>query len=732
MLDLKRVLASAPHDPVTEGLRPLWTPWGERLASEVDAAHMQTDDAVGQSQPGDAADSWRPHPQPQPQRPHPQQPQQPQHPQPQFARESFTVLDGWWDYAVIPAGEAATSWSFATQPHEWDGRIRVPFSPEAPLSGVGQQLQPGELLWYRRMLTAPALDDSHRCILHFEAVDYACVCYCNGQLVGTHVGGYLPFSFDITDALLSTCGNELVLCVFDPSDAGVQPRGKQRLERGGIWYTAQSGIWQTVWLEVVPCAHIAALAIDAQPDAGKLVLTVTLDDAVVGNDADSEPAPNQLSSPETPRLVAHLLDGGCEVGAASSPTAGSDSDATAGSGSCTTAGSDDSPTAGSGSGAAASSANSPIARRIATLSIDVASPHLWSPDDPHLYQLELTYGDDRVSSYCAFRTVSVEADEQGTVRFFLNHRPFFLRGVLDQGYWPDGLMTAPADDALVFDIQSCKNLGFNMLRKHIKVENDRWYYHCDRLGMLVWQDMVSGGDAPDTWNSSYKPTFFRSSWGRYSDEVDRHRRGLASTSDAFRAEWTATCEGTVRHLANHPSIVTWVLFNEAWGQFDARKATARVRALDPTRPIDSTSGWYDQRCGDFASVHNYFRPLEVYRHASTPPRAFVISEFGGVSCHLPAHSSLSTSYGYATCHDLAAYRTAVSQILATADALEGEGLAGFVYTQLSDVEEETNGLLTYDRRVNKLRDQDSQQAGQRPGQQAEELPHQHRGESETA
>lgn len=670
MLDLKRVLASAPHDPVTEGLRPLWTPWGERLASEVDVAHMQADGAAGQSPTGGIAGSG-----------HLQHPQQPQHPQPQFARESFTVLDGWWDYAVISAEEAATSWSFAAQPHEWDGRIRVPFSPEAPLSGVGRQLQPDELLWYRRTFAMPALDDGRRCILHFEAVDYACTCYCNGQLVGTHVGGYLPFSFDITDALLSTRENELALCVFDPSDTGMQPRGKQRLERGGIWYTAQSGIWQTVWLEVVPRAHIAALAVDAQPDAEQLMLTVTLTGAA-------------------PRLAARLLDDGREVGAARS--------------------------------AAAGSANSPVANRNVTLSIDVASPHLWSPDDPHLYQLELTYGDDRVSSYCAFRTVSVEADEQGTVRFFLNHRPLFLRGVLDQGYWPDGLMTAPADEALVFDIQSCKDLGFNMLRKHIKVENARWYYHCDRLGMLVWQDMVCGGDTPDTWNSSYKPTFFRSSWSRYSDEVARHRRGLASTSDAFRAEWTATCEETVRHLANHPSVVTWVLFNEAWGQFDARKATARVRALDPTRPIDSTSGWYDQRCGDFVSVHNYFRPLEVYRHASTPPRAFVISEFGGISCHMPAHSSLSTSYGYATCPDLAAYRTAVSQILATADALEGEGLAGFVYTQLSDVEEETNGLLTYDRRVNKLACQDGQQAGQQHGQQAEVLPHQHRGESEIA
>ena len=336
------------------------------------------------------------------------------------------------------------------------------------------------------------------------------------------------------------------------------------------------------------------------------------------------------------------------------------------------------------------------------LALDVPNPRLWSPDDPHLYDLELSFGRDRATSYCAFRTVGVEPDAQGVPRFCLNHEPLFLRGVLDQGYWPDGLMTAPDDEALAHDVRAMREAGFNLLRKHIKVEADRFYWWCDKLGMLVWQDMVSGGGAPDPWRSSYKPTFFRASWGRYADDDPRSFPGLAADDPAFRAEWAEACAGTVRHLRNHPCVVAWVLFNEAWGQFDARRAVETVRALDPTRPIDAVSGWYDQRCGDFLSVHNYFRPLEVYPDAARPPRAFVISEFGGLSHHVDGHSSLETSYGYGSSSDLASFRAGVRATLETADALEAEGLAGYVYTQLSDVEEETNGLLTYDRRVNKL------------------------------
>ena len=336
------------------------------------------------------------------------------------------------------------------------------------------------------------------------------------------------------------------------------------------------------------------------------------------------------------------------------------------------------------------------------LAVPVARPRLWSPDDPYLYGLRLVYGDDEVSSYCAFRTACVRPDARGAARFHLNGKPLFLRGVLDQGYWPDGLMTAPSDEALAFDIQAMKDAGFNLLRKHIKVERDRWYYHCDRLGMLVQQDMVSGGGPYSTWHTSYKPTFLRRSWGAYDDRPAAHQANLAAGDGAFRAAWTDACRGTVEHLKNHPCIVTWVLFNEGWGQFDARAAAAAVRAADPTRPVDAVSGWYDQACGDYLSVHNYFRKLEVYPDRAARGRAFFISEFGGLSLHLPDHSALSTSYGYGGFASAGAWREGVRAQLAAADALEPQGLAGFVYTQLADVEEETNGLLTYDRRVSKL------------------------------
>lgn len=638
MLDIKRVIASMPKKPEHADLQPLFTAWGERIAEGCEPETV--------------------------------------HPHPQFERTSFNTLDGWWDYAIVAADDAETAWRTSAVPSDFDGRIRVPFSPEAPLSGVNRQLLPDELLWYRRFFRLPpdGLRSRTRCILHFEAVDYACACYCNGICVGTHEGGYLPFAFDITDTLVE-CENELAVCVYDPSDLGVQLRGKQRLERGGIWYTAQSGIWQTVWFELVSERRIERLEIDAQADTGMLSLAVAVRDRI---EADGD-----LKAPCTP-LVVRLLDGDVEIARTVSDKAQAINDGAEGTAATTHPYRASEPT------------------HVHTISLVVSRPRLWSPDDPHLYRLELSFGNDEVASYCAFRTVSVEPDAHGVMRLHLNHKPFFLRGVLDQGYWPDGLLTAPSDAALAFDVETSKDLGFTMLRKHIKVESDRWYYHCDRLGMLVWQDMVSGGSPLSAWHSSYKPTLFRRSWGACGDDTPRAYGNFSSKSDAFRAEWTDTCARTVDYLKNHPSIITWVLFNEAWGQFDAHRATEMVRALDPTRPIDAVSGWYDQGCGDFLSVHNYFRPLEVYKDKAEPSRAFVISEFGGLSYHVPGHSSLVTSYGYASFADGESFAAGVEEALAQADALEAYGLAGFVYTQLSDVEEETNGLLTYDRRINKL------------------------------
>ena len=351
------------------------------------------------------------------------------------------------------------------------------------------------------------------------------------------------------------------------------------------------------------------------------------------------------------------------------------------------------------------------ARRV-RLRLDLGEVRRWSPDDPCLYDIVVRFGTDAVRSYTAFRTVKVAPDGTGRFRFFLNGEPLLLRGVLDQGYWSDGLMTAPSDEALAFDIQAMKDAGFNMLRKHLKVEADRWYYHCDRLGMLVWQDMVSGGGAYDGWETSYKPTLWRGSWDGYEDTSASHQRRLGSDDDAYQRQWLRECRGTVTHLRAHPSVVTWVLFNEGWGQFDALACAEEVHLLDPTRPIDAVSGWYDQGAGDFQSVHNYFRPLAVYRDRRdltgyarlAGGRAFTISEFGGLVHAVADHSAFAGTYGYGATDTPAEWRTEVHRTLDAAAALEGAGLSAYVYTQLSDVEEECNGILTYDRRVNKLKE----------------------------
>lgn len=475
-MDIRRVLASAPrkHDLGPE--RPLLTPWGEAL----DPASVRSE-----------------------------------HPHPQFAREAFTSLNGWWDYAIVPVGACPT----LRQPERFDGRILVPFSPEALLSGVGRQLAPDELLWYVRRVPRPTLREGDRCLLHFEAVDFACACCVNGRVVGTHEGAYLPFAFDITEALTATDGEAalawqqggdfvVALAVRDPSDTGVQLRGKQRLERGGIWYTAQSGIWQPVWMEVVPERSIEAVAL--RPDCDQELLVA---------DVDVRGASGLL------RL--YVSDGdGVQVGSVAVAVE---------------------------EGAVPEGADpAGPARRRVRLTVPVPRPRRWSPDDPHLYDLTLRYGSDAVHSYTAFRTVEVAPDAHGVFRFLLNGEPLLLRGVLDQGYWSDGLMTAPSDEALAFDIQAMREAGFNMLRKHLKVEADRWYYHCDRLGMLVWQDMVNGGGAYGSWETSFRPTLWRGSWGDYDDCDPEHQAKLGAGSERYRDQWRRACRATVDHLLALP------------------------------------------------------------------------------------------------------------------------------------------------------------------------------------
>ena len=606
-LEIKRVLASASHEPQDGPLAKLLTPWGEAL------------------DPTDVL---------------------PEHPHPQMARARWTMLNGVWEYAIVGTSAAREQWRWAKPPKEMDGEIVVPFSPEAPLSGVRRQLQPDELLWYRRRIEMPARARGSRTILHFEAVDWACAVYVNGKRAGEHTGAYEPFALDVTELLE---GREALVevCVFDPSDVGTQLRGKQRLKRETMWYTAQSGIWQSVWAETVPAAHVRELRLAADADAGVLAI-----DAEVAGAGE---------------LAAELYADGSLV----------------------------------------ASAKAQAADGAARLEVELAEPRLWSPDDPFLYDVKLRFGKDELTSYCAFRSVGIEPDDAGVPRFCLNHEPLFLRGLLNQAYWSDGLLTAPSEEARLFDLERMRAHGFNMFRLHIKVETERWYYLCDKHGMLVWQDMPSGGGELSDWHTKNKPTLFPSSWGGFVDTTEGHIRALAAGDEAYRAEWLATCAATVSRLSSHPCIVSWVLFNESWGQFESAAAVELVRGIDATRPILATSGWYDQGAGDYLGVHNYFRAPQVFRDvkrraAGLPDRAFVTSEFGGLTWHIPEHSSLPRPYGYASFGSLGEWRDGVESLLARASALEGEGMCGFVYTQVSDVEEETNGILTYDRRIDKM------------------------------
>ena len=590
-----------------------------------------------------------------------------EHPRPQMERENWLNLNGQWDYAITETVQGETT------PIHWDGKILVPFSPEAPLSGVNRTLDSSHTLWYSRTLLLPGNwnAEQYRYLLHFDAVDQEACVYVNDREAGTHMGGYTAFVLDVTDYIVPG-ENQLVVRVHDDTDESWHSRGKQSSKRGGIWYTPQSGIWKSVWLEAVPESHIVSAVFDGDPATGILHVETQVEGVAGTLEVTVRDADGELVG--TAQMVPAVTG--------------------------TTTASTESVSEFAGTGAAPIAANPTTT---CTFDIQIADARAWTPDDPYLYGLHFRYGNDHVGSYCAFRHVEVAADSLGMPRVFLNGEPIPVRGVLDQGYWPDGLMTAPGEEALAFDIAQMKRLGFNMMRKHIKIESERWYYLCDKMGMLVFQDMVSGGGRYDAWHTSRIPTLWRRSWTHHADGPDNYTQLSAQDMD-YRTEWTETALGTVELLRNHPCIVTWVLFNEGWGQFDACKACDAVREADPTRPIDATSGWYDQRCGDFFSVHNYFRPLEMYPQPKDAPagRAFALSEFGGITYHVDGHSSLDRAYGYDSFESPAGWKDAVIDALAHAQALEDDGQAVYVYTQLSDIEEETNGILTYDRRVNKF------------------------------
>ena len=620
-LDIARVLRSIPEEHQVSELAPLVTPWGEALDHTAPL---------------------------------------PDHPRPTMQRMSWASLNGnAWEYAIVTFAtqeQAQEAWHNAQAPATFDGPITVPFSPECALSGVQRQVRPNDLLWYRRTVHVQLPSHDGHALLHLDAVDYACALYCNGRKVGEHVGAYTPATYDLTPFLASANGDvTLELCVWDPTEFGTQLRGKQRFDRGDMWYTAQSGIWQDAWLEYVPASYIENLRLRSDADDNKLQVTASI--RTVGTGAQ----------PPLSVVVANADNERVATGKAY-PVTGVD---------------------------------------VVAFTVEVPQAHLWTPDDPYLYQVFVSFGEDSVRSYAAFRSVSVEPDASGTMRLCLNHQPFFVRGLLDQGYWPDGLLTAPSADALAHDIQVAKDAGFNLLRKHIKVESERWYALCDRMGMLVLQDMPSGGGPLSVRLTRDIPTLLRYSWDHYSDTSARHQAKMAAGDPAYRREWVETCRQTVTRLASHPCIVAWVLFNESWGQFDARANTDQVRRWDPSRPILSVSGWYDQGSGDLQGIHNYFRGMHLFPDRFAPRkgksrRAQLLSEFGGLGWRIEGHCSLDREYGYAQFTSIEEWRAGFDELLKSVDALEGQGLSGFVYTQISDVEEETNGLMTYDRRVNKL------------------------------
>ncbi|HIU08599.1 MAG TPA: glycoside hydrolase family 2 [Candidatus Limiplasma pullistercoris] len=551
-----------------------------------------------------------------------------EYPRPQMRRDSYLNLNGRWEYAITDSDEP---------PRCWDGTILVPFSPESALSGVGRTLRPGQTLWYRREVNVPQgfIPRDGRLLLHFGAVDQEAAVYLNGVLLGRHMGGYNAFTLDATDALGPR--NTLLVRVHDDTDASFHSRGKQKTRRGGIWYTPQSGIWQTVWMEAVPRRYIEGLRIVPLFDQSAVEVTVRC------------AQPLQCEATVDGRTVPFT------------------------------------------SGEAAR--------------IPMPDFRAWSPEDPFLYDLTVTLGEDRVESYFGMRKVEVRADRGGVKRLFLNGEPYFHSGLLDQGYWPDGLYTAPSDEALIFDIQTAKSMGFNMLRKHIKVEPMRWYYHCDRLGMLVWQDMPSGG-------GKYRFSTISLPLVTGVHRRDNRYRAFARTSSQGRAEYMDELEEMVLQLFNAPSVALWVPFNEGWGQFDSTLVMERLRALDPTRPVDPASGWHDQGAGDLRSLHVYFKPFRFRRDRRG--RALALSEFGGYNLRVDGHCFNQKDYGYRRLPDAAALwrdfaRLYEREVLPAVP----RGLCAAVYTQLSDVEDELNGLMTYDRRVVKLDADDVRELNER-------------------
>ncbi|MEE1065496.1 MAG: glycoside hydrolase family 2 TIM barrel-domain containing protein [Acutalibacteraceae bacterium] len=552
----------------------------------------------------------------------------PEYPRPQLVRSEWQNLNGRFEYAITGLDEAF--------PENYDGEIIVPFAPECYLSGVNKTIEPDNFLWYRKKFILKNSFAGKKCIINFGAVDWKCKVYINKNLVAEHTGGYVPFSADISDAIIDG-ENELIVRVYDPTDANWQDRGKQVRESKGFWYTATSGIWQTVWLEPVEEVYVKSLKITPDIDNGIVKLTTNFNGEAT--------------------IKAIVKEGDRIVFAGE------------------------------------------IDRSEAM--IKIPNPRLWSPEDPFLYDIALALCSadgtilDAVTSYFGMRKFSIGYDDKRIPRLCLNNKPYFQNGLLDQGYWSDGGLTAPCDEALIFDIKAMKDLGFNMLRKHIKVEPQRWYYHCDRLGMIVWQDMVCGAEKIDNFVVGFLPNI------GIRKAKDSNYALFKVAPEECRREHEKAMYETIDNLYNFPSIGCWVPFNEAWGQFDAKRIGEQVKAYDPSRIVDHASGWHDQGGPEINSMHRYILPVTMRKNDGRP---FALTEFGGYSRKIENHMwNAKKSFGYIMFKDKTSLTKAYERLFERQIIPKiSKGLCATVYTQVSDVEFEVNGIFTYDRELIKI------------------------------
>ena len=550
----------------------------------------------------------------------------PEYPRPQLVRDNWKSLSGLWDYSITTSAEL--------MPKTFQGKILVPFAVESALSGVGKNVGPDNILWYRTKFNVPSTFRKRNILLHFEAVDWSAEVYLNGVKIGTHQGGYDPFTFDITSFIKST-DQILELRVTDPVDKGPQPRGKQVLQPESIWYTSVTGIWRGVWIEAVPKTYISSTK--QVPDIDKKILSLEV----------------KVENPMKGDIV-HVM---------------------------------------------ASAEGKVISEKEAETSegivLPVSDPKLWSPDSPFLYDLTISIiregkVSDKVKSYFAMRKISLMPDANGVLRMMLNNKFVFQYGTLDQGWWPDGLYTAPTEEALLFDILKTKAMGFNMIRKHVKVEPARWYYDCDKYGIMVWQDMPSGDLGGGQWGTN----------PGLEGGIDKTR--TEASEKIYRTEWNAIIE----YLYNFPCIVVWVPFNESWGQFKSEEITNWTIQKDPSRLVNSASGGNFHGVGHILDLHNYPGPAMPKAEIFGSKQAIVLGEFGGLGLPIENHTWVEkNNWGYQSFSDADELFLTYSGYLDRIAGYIGKGLSAAIYTQTTDCEVECNGLMTYDRKVVKVQEE---------------------------